>query len=134
MQNRTIVTDTAIYLLAAFAPVGAMLAAGVWFLGGTASSAAKAQDPAKTYLDLRVESAREIKRALAKPIPRPEPLGPIQTRAANASGGAKALASGSWRHRLPAEARDAFASGNDAGSSWSSSGRTPSYDRHTSNF
>src|SRR4029078_6124671 len=34
----------------------------------------------KTLLDTRVESSREIRQALAKPIPRPEPLGPITAK------------------------------------------------------
>lgn len=67
----------------------------------------------KTLLDLRIESAREIRQALNTPIRRPEPLPPITARVANAEA-AKAPRSG--RVALTQEARDALAS-----SDWSPS-------------
>jgi hypothetical protein len=40
----------------------------------------------KTVLDERIATAREVKEALRRPIPRPEPLGPITAKVANALG------------------------------------------------
>jgi hypothetical protein len=67
----------------------------------------------KTILDQRIASAREIKHALRKPIPRPEPLTPITAKPARALS-AVAVAPEKPRYRsLSKEARDAFASGGD---------------------
>jgi hypothetical protein len=80
----------------------------------------------KTLLDLRIESSREIREALAKPVAGPEPLPPITT--ANLARGL--LAAKLPRVKLAKEASDAFAS-----SDWSAQSRsTVQYDRHTSNF
>jgi hypothetical protein len=48
----------------------------------TAEAAAQSRSE-KTVLDERIATAREIKDALRKPIPRPEPLGPITAKLAN---------------------------------------------------
>jgi hypothetical protein len=66
-----------------------------------------------TILDQRLASAREIKHALRKPIPRPEPLTPIAAKPARALSEV-AVAPEKPKHRsLSNEARDAFASGGD---------------------
>ena len=40
----------------------------------------------KTVLDERIATAREIKETLRRPIPSPEPLGPITAKLANPQG------------------------------------------------
>ena len=59
-------------------------------------------DQSKTLLDMRIESAREIRRALATPIPGPEPLAPIRAKPAYALGGPTKIAS-TPRHKLSRE-------------------------------
>ena len=46
---------------------------------------AKLSRTEKTVLDQRVASAREIREALSRPIPRPEPLPPISTKVAKSN-------------------------------------------------
>ena len=60
----------------------------------------------KTLLDYRVESSREIRQALSKPIPRPEPLGAITAKLARSMEATKLAA----KPKLSNQARDAFAS------------------------
>ena len=81
----------------------------------------------KTLLDHRVESSREIRQALLKPIRRPEPLGPITAKLARSVEPTKLVA----KPKLSKEARDAFASGE---LSASSSHNYALPDRHSSNF
>jgi hypothetical protein len=81
----------------------------------------------KTLLDHRVESSREIRQALLRPVPRPEPLGPITATLARRVEPTKLVA----KPKLSKEARDAFASG-DFSASPSQSYVLP--DRHSSNF
>jgi hypothetical protein len=64
-----------VYAAAAAALVGGI---GVGFAG--VMVAAPQAERTKTALELRVESAREIKQALAQPIPVPEPLPPISSK------------------------------------------------------
>src|SRR6476659_7015757 len=70
----------------------------------------------RTMLDLRMESSREIRQALAKPLPQPEPLPPITARLHHAAGFAVASINPD-RGKLTDEARSAFASPR-----WPSSG------------
>jgi len=81
----------------------------------------------KTLLDYRVESSREIRQALSKPIPRPEPLGPITAKLAR-SLEATTLAA---KPKLSKQAADAFASA-DLPTVSSRTNAVP--DRHSSNF
>jgi hypothetical protein len=81
----------------------------------------------KTLLDYRVESSREIRQALAKPIPRPEPLGPITAKLARSMEATKLAA----KPKLSKQAADAFASA-DLPAAPSRSYAVP--DRHSSNF
>ena len=62
----------------------------------------------QSLLDRRMESSREIRQALAKPLPRPEPLPPITARVAH-DVGSGVVASRADRRKLMDEARDAFA-------------------------
>jgi len=62
----------------------------------------------RTLLDVRVESAREIRQALAKPVPHPAPLPPVTTRATRALG-RTVVASNRHHPQLMDVARDAFA-------------------------
>ncbi len=85
----------------------------------------------KTLLDARVESARAIKEALAKPIPRPEPLAPVTAKLARSLEAEKQDTKIVAKPRLSKQARDAFASGD---LSTYSGGNYVVSDRHTSNF
>lgn len=130
MPSRGLLSNIAIYMLAAFAPIVVAALVLTWLASG-AEGLSSASERGKTILDLRVESVRDIRRALATPVPPPEPLGPIRTKAANALGGPKKIAAERGRPRLGSGARDAFASG-DMGSY--STGPAAPYDRHSSNF
>jgi hypothetical protein len=82
----------------------------------------------KTILDERIATAQEIKQALRKPIPGPEPLPPITAKPERApSKVASAPEKATRRRTLSKEARDAFAGGRDA---WISSQTTVIRDRH----
>jgi len=81
----------------------------------------------KTLLDTRVESSREIRQALAKPIPRPEPLGPVTAKLARSIEATKLAAT----PKLSKQARDAFASADRPAAP---SGTYAVPDRHSSNF
>ena len=70
----------------------------------------------RTLLDFRMESSREIRQALAKPLPQPEPLPPITARLHHAAGFAVASINPD-RRKLTDEAHSAFASPQ-----WPSSG------------
>jgi hypothetical protein len=63
---------------------------------------------AKTLLAERIETARQIREALAKPIPPPEPLGPITARPA-AQPAKAARTDGTSPPKLSRSARDAMA-------------------------
>jgi hypothetical protein len=62
-----------------------------------------------TLLDQRIDSAREIRAALTKPLLRPAPLPPITVRVTHVVG-PRVLASKVDRRKLMDEARGAFAS------------------------
>ena len=62
----------------------------------------------KTVLDERIATAREIKEALRRPIPRPEPLGPITAKLANPQGSKMASSPGK-KIKLSQAALDAMA-------------------------
>jgi hypothetical protein len=62
-----------------------------------------------TLLDQRIDSAREIRAALAKPLPRSEPLPSITARVTHVVG-SRVVASKVDRRKLMDEARGAFAS------------------------
>jgi hypothetical protein len=81
----------------------------------------------KTLLDYRIESSREIRQALAKPIPRPEPLGPITAKLARSVESTMLAA----KPKLSKQAADAFASA-DLPAVPARTYAVP--DRHSSNF
>jgi len=62
----------------------------------------------KTVLDERIATAREIKEALRRPLPRPEPLGPITAKLANPQG-SKMASAPEKKIKLPQTALDAMA-------------------------
>jgi hypothetical protein len=62
----------------------------------------------KTILDERIATAREVKEALRRPIPRPEPLGPITARVANPQG-SKIVSAPEKKIKLPRAALNAMA-------------------------
>ena len=62
----------------------------------------------KTILDERIATAREIKEALRRPIPRPEPLGPITAKLANPQS-SKMASAPNKKIKLPQAALDAMA-------------------------
>ena len=83
-------------------------------------------DGEKTLLNLRIESACEVRRALAKPIPPPAPLPPVTARLERPP-------QQPLRHerpRLLPEARDAFAS-MDLKLNVSMPPSVSAYDRHS---
>ena len=123
-----------LYALAVLVPVGCTALAVTWIIAA-ADGLPNEREPPKTVLDIRVESAREIRRALASPVLLPEPLGPIKAAAANASGGAKGLSLTAARsRRQPAEARNAFASGAPDWTAGVQATEVRSFDRHTRNL
>ena len=138
MSERSWFSTLTIYLLATILPIGLASAGLLWLVSGAGGFTAK-PDRSKTLLDMRIESAREIRRALATPIPGPEPLGPIRAKPAYAMGGPTKIAS-TPRLRLSREAREAFAAEfgpSQAVPSYDSKAAQPvvrSYDRHTSNY
>jgi hypothetical protein len=62
----------------------------------------------KTILDARIATAREVKEALRRPIPRPEPLGPITARVANPQG-SKIVSAPEKKIKIPRAALNAMA-------------------------
>jgi hypothetical protein len=97
------------------------------FVINAGASLSRTAEIEKTLLDTRVESSREIRQALLKPIPRPEPLGPITAKLARSIEATKLAA----KPKLPKQARDAFAS-TELPAVPSGTYAVP--DRHTSNF
>ena len=131
MSRHSLLSTLALYVIAAIVPCGLATIVLIWLVSGVAGLVTE-PDRLKTVLDTRIETAREIQRALATPIPPPEPLGPIQAKPAFTLGGAKKLAA-TPRLRLPAQARDAFASGL-APSYEDRSAPVRAYDRHRDNY
>jgi len=80
----------------------------------------------KTRLELAVANARAIKTALAKPIPPPEPLGPVKNKAEHALGGPNVTKVAVKKEKKPSLSREAA----DAFASLSTSYAYESYDRH----
>jgi hypothetical protein len=126
LKGRSLPSLLAIYFIIIGMPL-ACAAIGLALMVQASAGLPQQAEREKTLLDLRVESSREIRQALAKPIPPPEPLPPLTARAAQALGGALAAKP---QRKLGKEARDAFAS-----SEWSAqSHSTVTHDRHTSNY
>jgi hypothetical protein len=121
----------AFYLLALAVVAAGYVAIGHYGLAHVVANAAlgagKTNTAAeKTRLELVVDNARAIKAALAKPIAPPEPLGPVQNKAAHTLGGptaARVAVKQEKKPSLSAEAANAFASS-------STSTSYEAYDRH----
>jgi hypothetical protein len=94
-----------------------------------AAGLSQAPERDSSVLAQRVQDARDIRAALARPVPHPEPLPPITARPAHAV--SAMTASRPARRVLSQQARDAFASDEPAPSRTQS---YPTYDRHTSNY
>jgi hypothetical protein len=112
-------------LVLALAEIGVSLT--VMMQGATELSQQVQQNQDRTFLDLRLQSSREIRQALAKPLPPLEPLPPIPARLAHA--GSRVVVFQPVPRRLTQTASDALASGQE----WFSSSRTSAYaefDRH----
>jgi hypothetical protein len=92
----------------------------------------------QTLLDRRIESSREIRAALSKPLPAPEPLQPITAKLAHPAASRVAsrepAKSRLKRARLPA-ALNAMAMGNSMDPPWQALSYAPSaFDRSTQPF
>lgn len=101
-------------LFATYCFVPIALLSGLWFCATTLVASPSEQvysKPARTLLDERIATMREIRAALARPIPPPEPLAPITARPANP--GPKAFVRSSFdkpeKRKLSREARNALA-------------------------
>lgn len=104
---RGVLSLAAIY----FMVIGTLLigaALGLMKVVETSAGVAVYSEREKTQLDLRVESAREIREALAKPIPLPEPLPPMAAKFERATPTVAAVAP--KRPTVLRQARAAFAS------------------------
>jgi hypothetical protein len=114
------VARTAGMAFVAYCLVGGLAVGGI---GGAAAVFVKARpDPAtatkaKTVLELQVESARQIRTALARPVPQPEPLMPISSKINKPESRVVELASQPAQKQKPRllprrvrHAREAFAS------------------------
>jgi len=110
--------------------IAAMLFVGLNLVLPGTNTAASLADREPTRMDLMVANAREIRAALLKPLPAPEPLGPITQKPAHEP---KAVAKSTSPRRPPRAALEAYASGAPAFSGWSS-GSSANYgsefDRH----
>jgi hypothetical protein len=111
-MRRVLLTTISLLVGIALVCVGLGLTAVV----KAASALSQQTQRERTLLDLRMESSREIRQALAKPLPHSEPLPPITARLRHAVGSAVASINPD-RRKLMDEARGAFASPQ-----WRSSG------------
>ncbi len=83
-----------------------------WIDLGWVSPSSERSDPAPTRISTVVANAREIREALAKPIPRPDPLPPITAKLAYGHlkpGGKGMLAVAGKKTKVKHEALDAMA-------------------------
>jgi hypothetical protein len=126
MNDRGIPSLLAIY----FGIIGTLVAGaglGLTKIVDASTGMALHSEREKSLLDERLATTRNIKQALAKPVPRPEPLAPITAKPEYAAS-KMAAAPTPARPRLSAEARDAMASVDF--SAQSQSRPAHSYDRH----
>ena len=68
MSRHSLLPMLSLYLIAAIVPCGLAGIGLVWLVSGAEGLTAQ-PDPSKTVLDARIETAREIRRALATPNP-----------------------------------------------------------------
>lgn len=111
-MRRVLLTTISLVVGIALVCVGLGLTAVV----RAASALSQQTQRERTLLDLRMDSSREIRQVLAKPLPQPEPLPPITARLHHAAGFAVANINPDRRKWMD-EARGAFASPQ-----WPSSG------------
>jgi hypothetical protein len=119
-------------VLTYFGVIGLLLVCallGIAMVAKASTAMSQRTDRERTLLDLRLESALEIRRALAKPLPPVEPLPPITSKAIAATG--ETNTAKLTDEKLPRRGRNAFASGVFSGQHAPSA---LSFDRHTSKF
>ena len=128
LKGRTLPALLAIYFVIIGTPL-ACAAIGLALIVQASAGLPRQTERERTLLDYRVESSREIRQALAKPVPGPEPLPPLTAKPAHEPS-ARIVSANRPRPRLSKEARDAFAS-----SEWPAQSRSSvEYDRHTANY
>jgi hypothetical protein len=123
--------------------VALVFCAGIGLMIIASASLAPSQkaEAEKTILDQRIESAREVRAALAMGVPKPEPLAPITAKLARDMKSVQTdmksvqTAATIKPPKLSAQARNAFASANKDFSASTNSRSYVSFDRHsTSGF
>jgi hypothetical protein len=114
--------------------------AGIGLMIVASASIAPSQkaESEKTILEQRIESAREVRAALAKGVAKPEPLPPITAKLAKDMRSVQTVTAATVkpeRPKLSAQARNAFASATSDLSASANSRSYSSFDRHaTSGF
>jgi hypothetical protein len=83
MQNRSFGTVIGVYAVVVATLIGC-IGVAISAIGGS-SVGVSSETRAKSAIESQLESAREIREALAKPIPQPERLGPIASKPAKAT-------------------------------------------------
>lgn len=126
-RARGLSTTTFMYVAVTGVALGGV-AFGLTAVVNAATGLSQQTQREQSLLALRMESSREIRQALAKPLPRPEPLPPITARLAH-DVGSGVVASRADRRKLMDEARDAFA-GMELSSSGAQSSAYAESDRH----
>ena len=103
---------------------------GLMFVASASIAPSQKTESEKTILEQRIESAREVRAALAKGVAKPEPLAPITAKLARDM---KAMQTAATvkpeRPKLSAQARNAFAS-SDFSAAQPASRSYSSFDRH----
>ena len=106
---------------------------GLMIVASAAMAPSQKAESQKTILDQRIESAREIRAALARGVAKPDLLPPVTAKLArDVKVAPQAVATVKpERPKLSAQARNAFANGNPDYSSASYSRSYSSFDRHS---
>lgn len=131
MQGRSHSSLLLVYVGVIFTAL-AIIALGLMTAVKAAAGLSQSSPREKTVLELQVESSREIRKALATPLARVEPLPPITARPAR---DLRSIASVQTRQtpKLPQEALDAMAMDQSAASA-PSRAYYPVIDRHATAF
>jgi hypothetical protein len=105
MHNRGSVTVVSVYAAIVAALIGS-IAIALAVVGSSVASLPSART--KSAFETQLESAREIREALAKPVPQPERLGPITSKPAKVAG-AKSAPKKQTHDVASRQSRQAFA-------------------------
>jgi hypothetical protein len=93
--------------------------------------ALSSKDPEPTRLQVNVQTAREIQKAINTPVAQPEPLGPITASRARPNGSRNATTiMKPEKHKRAGPGYDAMARGAPTEASSRSEAAPPAYDRH----